>query len=74
MWFKRILILGAVAVGAAAVTVAGPMLTPVSAEPCDPVAAECSPAPPPPPAAECDLEAAFRNDPICGVAEVSGGM
>ena len=82
---NRILILGAAAVGAFAVTVASPTATPAHAEPCAPSvvpAPGCdAPAPPPPNSVGvpeggpvCDLAAAFRQDPICGTAEVSGGM
>jgi hypothetical protein len=78
MWSQRILILGAAAVGAAAMTVAGPIAAPAHAAPCAPGQyIGCEPVPPADagaPAPVCDLEAAFRNDPICGTAEVSGGM
>ena len=81
MWVKRIVILGAAAVGAAAMIVAGPTAGPTNAAPCPPGQyIGCEPVPPAdagaPPAAEappvCDFEAGISEG--CGGASVSGGI
>jgi hypothetical protein len=85
MWSKRILILGATVVGAAAVTVGPQAAAPAYAEPCAPAvvpAPGCdAPAPPPPNgvgepvsgAPACDTLDAVFSDPACRASNSSGG-